>query len=282
VLREWPLVAFTIAAQLAVGLFLFMVAPVPWLLPTRGEVPPSLPALLVILALLTAAGLVSFFHLHHLLRAGHVLRNLKSSWLSREILAELGFGALVVLLAVAAALHPATSAHERVLAGLAALAGLALVLCMARLYMLPAVAAWRSATTPLAFLLTTLTLGALGAAAATGRPGSPPPAALLVLPLALQVATLLAAIVLAPGNGFLGAGPAPSLKRPPGGNLALHLTRLALLSLGSAALISVVVSGDGGRVLGGGASAALSAALLLTLAGEVLGRFQFYSQHARS
>ncbi|MCU0244888.1 MAG: dimethyl sulfoxide reductase anchor subunit [Acidobacteria bacterium] len=95
--KEWPLVAFTIMGQTAVGAFLFF--HLPFLV--RGRTPYAgwratwLVMLALVLALAGIASLISFFHLRHPWRARFVLSNWRTSWLSREILFELAFMGLV-------------------------------------------------------------------------------------------------------------------------------------------------------------------------------------------
>ncbi len=98
-LKEWPLVAFTVLGQMAVGLFLFFHAPflVRGRAPSPGWFVTWLVVLALVAALVAAAALVSLFHLRHPLRARFALSNLRSSWLSREILFELVFLGLVAL-----------------------------------------------------------------------------------------------------------------------------------------------------------------------------------------
>src|SRR5512137_2253981 len=111
-LKEWPLVAFTILGQTAVGVF--VIFHLPFLV--RGRLPGSGWRLtwivtLGIVALITAAAaFVSFFHLRHPLRARYALSNVRTSWLSREILFELRFGGLVGLEAWLAYVSPASRA----------------------------------------------------------------------------------------------------------------------------------------------------------------------------
>src|SRR5512143_3850254 len=95
--KEWPLVAFTILGQMAVGLFWGFHLPflVHGRVPAYGWRTGWLVVLAVVFLLMTLAAAVSFFHLHHPVRARFALSNLRSSWLSREILFELVFTALV-------------------------------------------------------------------------------------------------------------------------------------------------------------------------------------------
>ncbi|MCK7483603.1 MAG: dimethyl sulfoxide reductase anchor subunit [Candidatus Moduliflexus flocculans] len=96
-LKEWPLVAFTVLGQAAVGIFVLFHLPflARFRAPTYGWRITWLVTLALVLLLAGLAVLVSFFHLRHPLRARFALSNLRSSWLSREILFELVFMALV-------------------------------------------------------------------------------------------------------------------------------------------------------------------------------------------
>src|SRR5512137_1733652 len=95
-LKEWPLVAFTILGQTAVGLFIFGLTP---LVMADSVSPTDARLFLVVMGavfiLLAAAAVLSFLHLRHPLRAVRALANVRTSWLSREILFELLFMALV-------------------------------------------------------------------------------------------------------------------------------------------------------------------------------------------
>jgi len=110
---------------------------------------------------LTAAGTgISFFHLGSPAKAYFALNNLRSSWLSREILFALLFLVLLAVLLLVERRESVPSAPGRMLGLLTGLAGIALVFSMAKLYMLPTVPAWNSPATPAAFFLTAFLLGA--------------------------------------------------------------------------------------------------------------------------
>ncbi len=160
--KEWPLVAFTVLGQTAVGILLAF--GVPWVLvgvaisgPRTERLWVSLLALS--LGLLATAAAVSFFHLHHPLRAARALANLRSSWLSREILFEIMTG-LFLGLAIVLTLTGVGALWflKAVMAG-ACLSGLLFLISMIRLYKLPTVPAWDQIWTPISFLATTLIIG---------------------------------------------------------------------------------------------------------------------------
>jgi anaerobic dimethyl sulfoxide reductase subunit C (anchor subunit) len=140
-LHELPLLAFTLLGQAAAGLA--MVAPFTQSL--------SRPVFGTIGALILAAVLVSLLHLGSGSRAWRTSANLKRSALSQEIVALGTFAAAWVI----AALAPVAGRIAL------ALAGLALVYCMAEVYRIDAVPGWTIWRTRAAFGSSTLFLGLL-------------------------------------------------------------------------------------------------------------------------
>lgn len=177
--HEWPLVVFTLTVQLAVGLHLALLTArsLPWT-GRPGESPDAEsegpsgdegPSLLVGV-LMVAALAISLLHLGSPLRAVHSLSNLEESWLSREILVILLFLGLWGLAYWFGRRPGAAPWMARTLAWAAALAGIALIGVMARIYMIPARPLWDHWLTAASFLLTTLLLGAAAGAAYLERP----------------------------------------------------------------------------------------------------------------
>lgn len=279
-LKEWPLVAFTTLGQTAVGVFL--VFHLPFIV--RGRLPGSgwrltWIVLLAVVALLTAAAaFASFFHLRHPLRARYALSNLRTSWLSREILFELLFGGLVALEGWLAYIRPASRASLWPVIGAALLAGISFVICMARLYMLPGLPVWSGAYTPLSFLLTTLVLGAVGTEVIVR--GLTGPGAfdlnLTGTALILVAAEILMTVVLAPRHGLRGVRPGPSLRPTHDAIRPIHRARIVLLALGSAGLAWDLAAGGNNILNEKGIGSALLLAFVFTLGGELAGRFHFY------
>ncbi len=146
-LNETPLVVFTLAIQMAVGMAVGILAV------------PHLPvALLVAIGvLLVVAGLSSFLHLGRKRNAWRVLKNLKKSWLSREALLTGLFTAAWVLSIGLIWFHIAFP-----VLWLMGLLGIYLVYSMSQIYRLKAVPSWNSWRTPAAFTLSAVSLGALG------------------------------------------------------------------------------------------------------------------------
>ncbi len=284
-LKEWPLVAFTLLGQMAVGVFLWF--HVPFLV--QGRVPSYgwRVAWLVILALVIMmtglAAFVSLFHLRHPFRARFVLSNLRTSWLSREILFELLFLALVALAAWGAWIRaPWRELHWGLLV-MACLAGGLFLFSMAKLYMLNSVPVWRGAYTPLSFSLTTLVLGALATEVIVRvivGPGALD-VSLTAVALGLIIAEIMLAAFAAPRHGVRGLLTGPSLRPVDDSARHYHRARIAFLAAGLVFLAVEIVSGANDILRERGLSPTLLLAFLLILAGETAGRFHFYGLVAR-
>jgi len=285
-LKEWPLVAFTILGQTAVGLFWFF--HLPFLAVGRAPGPGWRASWLIILGLVTAlmalATLASIFHLHHPFRARRALGNLRTSWLSREILFDLAFLALVASVAAAGAFGSPGPGLRWALLAAGGAAGGFFLLSMTELYMLPTVPAWRGVSTPLAFLGTTLVAGAVVTELAVRLVAGPG-----VFPIDL---TLIAAVLIAGEialTGLSGSGPerrgvrpAPSLRPPAPPRLVLHRIRPGLLAAGLVFIVIDKASGSNNIMNERGAGPALWLAFVFVLAAEVVGRFLFYGLVPRS
>lgn len=276
-LKEWPLVAFTILGQTAVGAFLFF--HLPFLV--RGRTPYAgwrvtwLAVLALVLALAGVAALVSFFHLRHPWRARFALSNWRASWLSREILFELAFMGLVAASGWMA--WAGAPSRAVLLAGLAAagLAGALFLVSMIKLYTLPTLPAWRGGRASVSFSLTALVLGALTAETvirAVAGPGAFSVDLTAVSAVLIAVGLVWAA-VLAPRSGSLAR---PSLRPDPGPSRSLHAVHLAGLASGLAFVIADLVRGGDRLMDERGAGPLLLLALGSVLAGEIAGRFVFY------
>jgi anaerobic dimethyl sulfoxide reductase subunit C len=270
VAHEWPLVVFTLAIQMAVGCYLA-------LLLVRADHRWNRAPLLAIGALTILGLAASVFHLGAPGNAVWTLANVGESWLSREILAGVAFVSLWAVTFQANRQERAASWH-RLPGILLAVAGVALVWAMARVYMLPARPAWDSWLTPTAFFLTAILLGAVAVAAwiegrpwpaAGGDPGGPSrsnavdgpdPKTLL---LAVGLAAVVAQVALTPFH------PASAAVAGSGPDAILGVARVLLLLLAAFLLVAALARRDGGRWA--------LAAFLLLLASETLGRLLFYA-----
>ena len=282
---EWSLVAFTIAGQLAVGIYAFIGGPL-----FLGAAVPGVAAggvrlafVLAVLGCLAVATGLSFFHLHRPFRAYKVFSNLGTSWLSREIFFELLFLGIAGLLGLREWRDAGGPGFAKPLFVLGGLAGGLFILAMSRLYMLPAVAPWNHAYTPLSFCLTSLVLGSLASAVFFGLSAERPDACRILpaVSLVLVMACLGNAVLLAPGRGIFGAKPGPSLRPPGVGTSRLHAARISGLS-GAAVLLAAGVAAAEGSALGiARRPVVLLVAFVLAAAGEVSGRFLFYGLSGR-
>ncbi len=278
--QEGSLVAFTVLGQAAAGLAFFLIGPLYLLPPMASDSrlrPARLAACLVVLALLAAAAMVSLLHLKHPGRAPRALANTGSSWLSKEILALVLFGASAAGLALLAWRAPSSNAAVTLAVLVIAEAG-ALVYSMARLYTQPAVPDWNIPATAAAFLGTTILLGSMLAALAArgdiaafdGLAGTPVSALLFKAAFAATGLVFLAAFLYSPGLGRRFKRPGPRVYEPDRSLFPIWLIRIALLAAafalwGMAAFRSAAPSW---LAWAGFAAAALS---------ETLGRWLFYA-----
>lgn len=274
--REWPLVAFTLLGQLAAGCFFSVVLPLHFPRPAAGPGAPALracaPAVLAVV--LGAAAALSFFHLGHPGRAFRVLANLRTSWLSREILSELVFLAGLAALAALSLLGAGEGRASRATAVLTSVAALAFLASMTRVYMMETVPLWNSVSTPVSFGLSAAVLGTLGAAgvalfvfrdADAARPWT-------AAALGLVVLAVLAGLFAAPVYGSAGVKDAPALVPPALRSRPLHGARLGLLAAGGMGLFALLAGGIGLEI-------AFAAGAFFVSAAEVVGRFLFYGLH---
>lgn len=280
VAHEWPLVVFTLAIQLAVGCYLA-------LLLVRADRTWNRAPLLAVGALTILGLAASALHLGTPGNAVRTLANMGESWLSREILAGVTFLSLwAVTFQVNRRARPAP--WHNALAALLAVAGVAFIWAMARVYMLPARPAWDSWLTPTSFFLTTILLGAVAMAAwLEGHPWPPPGSdtggashadahahahagraldAGIVL-LGIGLVAVVAQLALTPFH------PVSAALADSGAEASFALARVLLLLLGSLLLVAALA---GQR---GGGRWALAAFLLL-LASETVGRVLFYAAGA--
>ena len=189
--KTWPLIAYTVFVQFSVGLCLFSAAN-QWLSIDGAASGSNRMALLVAVLLLAVGLLLSFFHLGSPFRAYRALSNIKSSWLSREILVSV---ILFVLLFACYAADGDGQTHPLLLAT-ATLVGLITILVMASAYYKTGRIGWATLRTYVLFLISTVVLGAAGTAVAAASldpnaAGAPFKSALILALLALVVEMLV-------------------------------------------------------------------------------------------
>ncbi len=167
---EWPLVLFTILAQMAVGSFVTL--GVVQLLARRHTDVKTVdkltdPTLYAIGPVMVLSIAVAFFHLGNPINALHTIAGIGHSWLARELFFGAGFAILGAAFALCQWRKWLTPMLRQVLAAVTAVVGLALVFCMSEVYAsLPTVPAWHSPATPISFFATAFLLGALAVGAA--------------------------------------------------------------------------------------------------------------------
>ena len=268
--REWPLVLFTVLGQAAAGLAVFLVLPLfmfPGWAIIRGLDALRAAGAAGAAALLGAGAVFSLFHLGRPQRAFKALAKSETSWLSREVTAEMIFGLAAVVLAVLAWKMPRSSASIALAVLVVAEAG-TFIYSMARIYTIKSVPVWFSPATLVSFASTALVLGSLIAAILSGTVGPAGldqarfQAALSTAALVTLGAAFAIALYYAPRFGvFAPKEPFPVV--PPARGLVIaQVLRLGLLAL---ALASV------------GFGAGLVPALAFAFISEILGRLVFYS-----
>ncbi|MBY7142066.1 dimethyl sulfoxide reductase anchor subunit [Virgibacillus sp. NKC19-3] len=163
-MHEWPLLIFTITMQAAIG-GIFML----WFFQLRNRNKETLNMFhlfkipLIVIALLSLVGLgASFAHLGSPMNAMNTLRNIGSSWMSREILVT---GLFIGLACVNAAWALYRKKISSWLLLVATLVGFVDVYCMAAIYSNSLIGPWNSIHTFLSFYGTTFILGAVLAVA---------------------------------------------------------------------------------------------------------------------
>ena len=169
-LHELPMIIFTVLAQLSVGAFVALGVINVFGIPKFGRETIERvtdPAIYAIGPTLVFGLVASMFHMNDITNMFNVIRHWDSSWLSREIIFGVGFGALGFLFAIMQWFKIGTHAVRQIIAGLAAIVGLALVYSMSMIYMsLRTVPAWNTWAVPFQFFATTLLLGSLAVGAA--------------------------------------------------------------------------------------------------------------------
>ena len=260
---HWPLVALTLLTQLSLGTVAATVV-----LQLAGAASRAVMTGAAVGAF--AAGAValgaSLLHLGRPGRALKALRNVRTSWLSREVALFSAFSGLS--LGYAASLDPLVGV-------LAVVAGVAGVYASGRLYLVPARPVWNSWRTPVAFFATALATGPLMAFFTLDRSGVADGwlvglvAAAAVGTLAQVAVAAHLAVTVRRRSDRQHRGTAHLLLERFGGTFQLRLAAavVGLMLLGGALLEPLSGAAAGGR---------LAAAVVVVAAGELVGRWLFY------
>ena len=162
--REWPLIIFTLLTQTVVGALLTLeIIRVLAAGQYDEETITTLtnPLLVFLAPVLAFSSLIALFHLGQPLRAFRVIANWRFSWLSREMLLGVLFGAGVSLCAFLQWFELGSAGIRAALAWSVIVIGVGLIYGMSSLYRLRTVPTWNTWTTPATFYTTMLLLGAL-------------------------------------------------------------------------------------------------------------------------
>jgi anaerobic dimethyl sulfoxide reductase subunit C len=272
--RERSLVAFTLLTQSAVGACWTLLA-VQLRLGVRGPGESGVGAVLLVMSLAALVGLgASFLHLGRPSNAWRALGNLRSSWLSREILFASAFAAALVASALLSFRKGSTGFWPGFAEGFAAVLGIALLWSMAMAYRLRTVPAWNGWTTNAAFFASALGLGTLSAVALLAVLGGPPgprdgsPARLVAAALLFHLVGVAATLLWLRRLSSGGRAGRASLRR-----IAVERKRVLVARFALSAL--VVVAGLAALV-GPDPAWPLAAAVLLAFGAEAAGRSLFY------
>jgi len=160
--REWALPVYTILMQTATGSLFFL-----WLIRLRQSRRRDsdeasrllgIPLTIILITIFFAmAG--SHFHLGRPFLSLLAITNVRSSWLSREILFTILLFLLTLSIWVLRRVRLASDRLIDILGWLGILSGWTMIYCMARIYLLPTQIAWNSPATILYYIATTLLLG---------------------------------------------------------------------------------------------------------------------------
>jgi anaerobic dimethyl sulfoxide reductase subunit C len=301
-LREWALPVYTVLMQLAAGSLLTL-----WIVRlyaartlSSAEIARLVkrPTLVILVTILVAMG-GAHFHLSRPFLSFLAIRNIGTSWLSREVLFTVFFVSAVGGVTLLQWFAPGHERTQTLLGWFAIVCGAATVFCMSAIYLLPTQPAWNSVATPVSFLATAVLLGAMGMAAMlildlkfsnARSPDDEAGRALVIqraLPWLALVTTLTVALLVA-----LSLDQILALER--GNDLAqvslqlllglyrpLFAARLALLLAGAGWLIGTVWLTGRRRTATADLLTPVYMSCLLALVGEILGRFLFYATHIR-
>ena len=263
---RWSLVAFTLLVQSAVG-SVWCVQAALFLSSGRIELLPLKFQITVAFCLVLAGLAVAMTHLGKPGDSIHATRNLKNSWLSREIFSVNLFAGILAVMAMLTHIKPVVLNGWIMLTG--SLAGGLALYAMTRVYRLKTVPSWNHAGTPMHFLGTALLLGGLLCTLVLKMQQ--------LLPVVGQDEYRNAAIIAVLAGvmiKMLAAGVSPS----------------GAIPLGPFGTLQPVFHGSGvvlwvGYILSGGSiafqSVLLTFAAVSLVAGEIIHRIRFYDAYQR-
>lgn len=296
-MHEFPLVAFTVLAQMSVGAFVVL-----GLVQLIGRAKVgtaaidklSDPALYAIGPIMVLGLIASIFHLGNPANAANSILGIGHSWLSREIFFGSAFAVMGAVFAFAQWKKIGSAGLRQAFALVTGLVGLGLVWSMSMVYLLPTVPAWDSVATPLRFFVTTLLLGVLSVGAAFvfelarhAKKGTADPAEAQIVRVSMKWLAIAAMVlvgvsfvtlpVYSLGLAVQGGAAAESAALIAGaGGGWIVVIRLVLLFLG-AMLIGLFLMKSSMTGSQRTMATVAYAAMVMVLVAEVLGRMLFYA-----
>ncbi|MDR1856808.1 MAG: dimethyl sulfoxide reductase anchor subunit [Desulfovibrio sp.] len=275
-LHEWSLVLFTALAQVAVGIVLVgeCLLHAAQDAAVRTNIRRQSP---IAFALFVVAVLISLGHTGSPLNSFNTIRNIGSSWLSREI-GMLCLTGIVFLWLAFMRMKEQEQAQEKTAAGLVVVFGVLLVVTMSQVYRLPVAPVWDSCVSFLAFFGTMFITGALWQAVVVSKSEDGEKFGTLLLVMAF-VGLILAAASAPLGVPVVSADMKPATVLGPASFVASKLAlRMVLTGLGVGILaLTLVRATQNCRKC----AYAPLLAFILALTGELLGRSMFYFAYAR-
>jgi anaerobic dimethyl sulfoxide reductase subunit C (anchor subunit) len=301
-IREWTLPVYTLLTQLSVGSLFVLWVIRSWSNLKAGEdkidryikIP-----ILILLATIVFAMVFAHLHLSKPWLSFLALRNIKTSWLSRELLSNIFYAIFVGLLLLSLWYHEKRKKTITILGWVAILLGFTTDYCMSRIYLLPSQPAWNSILTPVSFLVTTILLGIVTVPMLflmdlifkrTPALEDQTEHAQLIEPSLIRfafVAVILSILIVGINllqitSLFSGSATAQtSLDLLRNIYQPLLIIRLVLLFVGSGWLVFVSVQLSRRKLLVGNLLPKVFITCLLVMIAEILGRFLFYAIHVR-
>ncbi len=297
--KEWALVTFTILSQTAVGAYIIL-----WIsqLFYRGKKGSEISdklyyrPFLVILPLLLVGLFASSTHLGNIQNSTNAINNVKTSWLSREILFNILFTGSVIIYIYVIWKKIGGSRLHNLIGLITSIFGIALVYSMASVYMIKAVPIWNTINTIFSFMATTFLLGSLcaGAALFSSYRGLSKKKAngieeyqdllqknIRWISLIGMIMIGILLVVSASQLSFLAANPVPGAELLYENYKTLHIIRLIIILMGAGVLslflYNATEKSDKVTLMG----KYVYGALVILLIAEVIGRFLFYATFAR-
>jgi anaerobic dimethyl sulfoxide reductase subunit C len=292
--KEWPLIVFTLLTQAGVGLFSILVFIREVL---RSHLPENLEnlftqsTLIVILFFLSIGTATAASHLGQRFKAYRAIRNLSSSYLSREMLLGGLFGSMVGFLALLVFLEIGSRNFQTIVSFIGIIIGWGFVYAISKVYHIRTVPAWNSPATPISFSLATLLLGLVSgtfilllASIQSGNNQNnfvedflQSASTVVTLLLIMQLVTFLFHIIRLSRGGRASLASVNTIfvdKR------ALFISRIVLTVFSLIPLLAII-----GKGIDYSETTLLSlvtgATMILVWSAELIGRFLFYESHHR-